>query len=100
MVVSVEAKERNIKSEKWSVCAQRDLNMCYLHMALHKVPVYGGGGLVVLWHFQSWGVLLIWITVGQGPIVLAVGAGGGCLDIFLSSITFLSPSLWRRPDID
>ena len=33
--------------------------------------------------------------VGQGPIVLAVGAGGGCLDIFFSSITSLSfsPSL-------
>ena len=27
-------------------------------------------------------VLLTWITVGQGPIVLAVGTGGGCLDIF------------------
>ena len=24
----------------------------------------------------------IWIIVGQGPTVLAVGAGGGCLDIF------------------
>ena len=24
----------------------------------------------------------IWITVGQGPTALAVGAGGGCLDIF------------------
>ena len=24
----------------------------------------------------------IWITVGQGPTVLAVGAGGGCLNIF------------------
>ena len=27
-------------------------------------------------HFQCWGVLLIWIIVGQGPIALAVGAGG------------------------
>ena len=27
-------------------------------------------------------VLLIWIIVGQGPTALAVGAGGGCLDIF------------------
>ena len=27
----------------------------------------------------------IWMTVGQGPIVLAVGAGGGCLDIFFYS---------------
>ena len=24
----------------------------------------------------------IWITVGQGPTALAVGAGGGCLEIF------------------
>ena len=24
----------------------------------------------------------IWMIVGQGPIALAVGAGGGCLDIF------------------
>ena len=33
-------------------------------------------------NFQCRGVLLIWIRVGQGPSVLAVGAGGGCLDIF------------------
>ena len=31
----------------------------------------------------------IWMIVGQGPIALAVGAGGGGLDILLSSI--LSP---------
>ena len=31
---------------------------------------------------KFWGVLLAWFTVGQGPIVLAVGAGGGCLEIF------------------
>ena len=24
----------------------------------------------------------IWMIVGQGPIALAVGTGGGCLDIF------------------
>ena len=24
----------------------------------------------------------IWMIVGQGPTALAVGAGGGCLDIF------------------
>ena len=23
-----------------------------------------------------------WITVGQGPTALVVGAGGGCLDVF------------------
>ena len=30
----------------------------------------------------------IWIIVGQGPTALAVGAGGGCLDIYLSSYHF------------
>ena len=29
------------------------------------------------------------MRVGQGPTVLAVGAGRGCLDIFLSSIISL-----------
>ena len=44
----------------------------------------------------------IWTTVGQGPTALAVGAGGGCLDILLSSIlSFLFlPLFGRRPDID
>ena len=36
-------------------------------------------------------------TVGQGPTALAVGAGGGCLDIFTLIYPFssLSPSLWE-----
>ena len=44
----------------------------------------------------------IWITVGQGPNALAVGAGGGCLDIFLLSfLSFLFlPLFGGRPDID
>ena len=47
--------------------------------------------------FQCRGVLLIWITVGQGPTALTVGAGGGCLDIFTLIYPFspLSPSLWE-----
>ena len=34
---------------------------------------------------------------GQGPTVLAVGAGGGCLDIFTFLYLYfpLSPSLWE-----
>ena len=37
----------------------------------------------------------IWITVGQGPTALAVGAGRGCLAIFILICPFspLSPSL-------
>ena len=39
----------------------------------------------------------IWMIVGQGPTVLAVGAGGGCLDIFTLVYPFspLSPFLWE-----
>ena len=39
----------------------------------------------------------IWIIVGQGPTALAVGADGGCLDIFTLIYPFspLSPSLWE-----
>ena len=54
-------------------------------------------------NFQCRGVLLIWIIVGQGPIALAVGAGGGgVFGHFLSSITslFFLPLSGRRPDID
>ena len=64
-----------------------------------------GGGWVVQWcwvNFQCRGVLLIWMIVGQEPIALAVGAGGGCLDIFLLyiiSIVFL-PFSGRWSDVD
>ena len=39
----------------------------------------------------------IWILVGQGPSALAVGAGGGCLDIFslVYHFSFHTPSLWE-----
>ena len=39
----------------------------------------------------------ICMIVGQGPIALAVGGGGGCLDIFTLLYLFssLSPSIWE-----
>ena len=45
------------------------------------------------------GRFTIWMIVGQGPIALAVGAGGGCLDIFslVYLFSFLSPSLGDGP---
>ena len=52
-------------------------------MVLGKLPVPGR--------------LTIWI-MGQGPIALAVGAGGGgCFDIFTLLYLFssVSPSLWE-----
>ena len=48
-------------------------------MALGKLPVPGRP--------------TIWMIVGQGPIALAVVAGGGCLDIFTLLYPFSSFSL-------
>ena len=51
---------------------------------------------MVLGKLQVPGVLLIWMTVGQGPTVLAVGVGGVVWTFFLSyHFTLLSPSLWE-----
>ena len=50
-------------------------------------------------NFQCQAVLLKGIIVGQGPIALVVGAGGGCLDIFslFYHFSFPSPSLGDGP---
>ena len=55
----------------------------HTHAVLGKLPVPGRPTIP--------------ITVGQGPTALAVGAGGGCLDIFTFNYPFspLSPSLWE-----
>ena len=54
-----------------------------------------GGGRVVLVKLPVPGRPTILITVWQGPTALAVGAGGGCLDIFTLTCPFfpLSSSL-------
>ena len=49
----------------------------------------GSGGAMVLGKLPVPGRPTILITVGQGPTTLAVGAGGGCLDIY-SHLSFLS----------
>ena len=48
-------------------------------MVLGKLPVPGRS--------------TIWMIVGQGPFALAVGAGGGSLDIFPLLYPFSSSSL-------
>ena len=56
-------------------------------MVLGKLPVPGRPTIL--------------ITVGQGPIALAVGAGGVVWTFLLSSILLLFlPPFGRRPDID
>ena len=64
------------------------------------------GGAMVLGKLPVLGRPTIWITVGQGPTALAVGAGGGCLDIFTLIYPFsplplfFLPVFGRWPDID
>ena len=68
------------------------------HSSLFSPSLRGGRVERKCWvNFQCRGVLLVWMIVGQGPIALAVGAGGGCLDIFslIYLFSFLSPSLWE-----
>ena len=43
------------------------------------------------------GCPIIWTTVGQGSIVLAVGAGGGLFGHFYSCLSYLSLSLGDGP---
>ena len=56
-------------------------------------------GAMVLGKLPMLGRPTIWIKVGQGPIALAVGAGGGCLDLFtlLSLLSSFSLSLEDGP---
>ena len=59
---------------------------------LYQLGSYGGNGRVErrCWvNFQCRGVLLVWMIVGQGPIALAVGAGGGLFGHFFSHLSFL-----------
>ena len=69
----------------------------YLDWRFHYVQGVAGGAMV-LGKLPVPGRPTIWIIVGQGPIALAVGVGGGCLDIFalLYLISSLSPSLWEK----
>ena len=57
------------------------------------------GGAMVLGKLPVPGRPTIWTIVGQGLIVLVVGAGGGCLDILtlLHPFSPLSPSLGDGP---
>ena len=59
-----------------------------------RKPLRGwSGGAMALGKLPVPGRPTILITVGQGPIALAVGTGGGCLDIFTLIYPFSSFSL-------
>ena len=59
----------------------------------HNICWGWSGGAMVLGKILVPGRPTIWITVGQGPTALAVGADGGCLDIFTLVYPFSSFSL-------
>ena len=61
------------------------------------------GGAMVLGKLPVPGRPTIWITVGQGPTALVVGAGWGLFGHFYSHLSFsllFLPLFGRRPDID
>ena len=79
------------------------MRLLFLFNIIFSSPKGGGRVERRCWvNFQCRGVLLVWMIVGQGPIALALGAGGGCLDIFshIYLFSFLLPLFGRRPDID
>ena len=65
---------------------------CLEHLWNHENMGWSGGAMV-LGKLPVPGRPTILITVGQGPIALAVGAGGGCLNIFTLICPFSSFSL-------
>ena len=62
---------------------------CFLRYSLLFTRGWSGDAMV-LGKLPVPGRPTIWIIVGQGPIALAVGAGGGCSDIF--TLLYLFPS--------
>ena len=63
-------------------------------------PAWGGRVVRKCWiNFLCLDVLLILMKVGQGSIVLAVGAGGGYLEIYslVYHFSFLSPCIGDSP---
>ena len=62
------------------------------------IPIWGwSGGAMVLGKLPVPGRPTDLLIVGQGLTALALGAGGGCLDIFslVYHFSLLSPSLWE-----
>ena len=71
---------------------------CYTYtLYIYHINWGWSGGAMVLGKLPVPGRPTMWIKVGQGPTALAVGAGGGCLDIFILIYPFspLFPSLWE-----
>ena len=67
------------------------VNFGFWHFSLMAILNRGwSGGAMALGKLPVPGRPTIWITVGQGPTALAVGAGGGLFGHFYSHLSFLS----------
>ena len=64
-------------------------NIMLKYISLTKSHLGWSGGAKVLGKLSVRGVLLVWMIVGQGPIALAEGAGGGLFGHFFSHLRFL-----------
>ena len=83
-----------IKNISFWVVYRKNLDIFGCCDARVYIPKWGwSGGAMVLGKLPVPGRPTILITVGQGPIALAVGAGGGGLDIFTLIYPFSSFSL-------
>ena len=70
------------------------LNFCdFIQVFVFTTNQGWSGGAMVLGKLPVPGRPTVLITVGRGPIALAVGAGGGGLDIFTLIYPFSSFSL-------
>ena len=71
--------------------------LLFSNIILHNNIRGWSGGAMGLGKLPVPGRPTVWMIVGQGPFALAVGAGGGCLDIFtlLYSFSPVSPSRWE-----
>ena len=84
--------EIKFNNDKWVHFQGSNCHFCHLfNMGRGR-----SGGAMVLGKLPVPGRPTFWIIVGQGPIALAVGADGGCVDIFSLLYPF-SPlsSLWE-----
>ena len=78
----------------YTLLSQAQRLLVHLYVFPHFTKGGGwSGGAMVLGKLPVPGRPTILITVGQGPIALAVGAGGGGLDIFTLIYPFSSFSL-------
>ena len=83
--------------DTWPCGGNQCPNSITMFAGLRSIGGGWSGGAKVLGKLPVPGRPTILNTVGQGPTALAVGAGGGCLDIFTLIYPFssLSPSLWE-----